>query len=197
MTPERWKQVKELFHSAIAREPGERTAFLDQACAGDEELRKEVESLIRAHERTGSFMDSPALQVAAQAAAEHLNELAKSKMLGHYKVLSLIGAGGMGEVYLAQDTRLHRKIALKILPDDLASNKDRMRRFEQEAQAAATLNHPNIAHIYEIGESEQLHFIAMEFIDGVTLRQLIHDQNAELPRLLRHLQHTAEGLAKA
>ena len=103
----------------------------------------------------------------------------------------------MGEVYLAEDTRLHRKVALKILPADLASNKDRMRRFEQEAQAAAALNHPNIAHIYEIGEYERTHFIAMEFCDGVTLREKIHRQQTELSKLLRYLQHAAEGLAKA
>src|SRR3989449_11338522 len=95
--------------------------------------------------------------------------------LGRYEIRSTIGAGGMGEVYLAEDTRLHRKVALKILPADLASNQDRMRRFEQEATAAAALNHPNIAHIYEIVESDSTNFIAMEFVDGFTLRQLIHE----------------------
>jgi len=103
----------------------------------------------------------------------------------------------MGEVYLAEDTRLHRKVALKILPVDFAANKDRLRRFEQEAMAAAALNHPNIATIYEIGEHEGTHFIAMEFIDGVTLRQKIHREHVELEKLLRYLQHAAEGLAKA
>ena len=119
------------------------------------------------------------------------------KKLGRYEIRSKIGAGGMGEVYLAEDTRLHRKVALKILPADLASNQDRMRRFEQEAQAAAALNHPNIAHIYEIGESDGTNFIAMEFVDGVTLRELMHQQQTDLAKLLRHLQHVAEGLAKA
>jgi serine/threonine protein kinase/dipeptidyl aminopeptidase/acylaminoacyl peptidase len=117
--------------------------------------------------------------------------------LGRYEIRSKIGEGGMGEVYLAEDTRLHRKVALKILPADLAANTDRMRRFEQEATAAAALNHPNIAHIYEIGEADGLHFIAMEFIDGQTLRQLIHSGHADLGKLLRYLQHAAEGLAKA
>lgn len=117
--------------------------------------------------------------------------------LGRYEIGSKIGAGGMGEVYLAEDTRLHRNVALKILPAELAANKDRMRRFEQEAQAAAALNHPNIAHIYEIGEHDGVHFIAMEFIDGQTLRQKIHQERTELKKLLRHLQHVAEGLAKA
>jgi len=103
----------------------------------------------------------------------------------------------MGEVYLAEDTRLHRNVALKILPPDLAANKDRMRRFEQEATAAAALNHPNVAHIYEIAEIDGVNFIAMEFIDGVTLRAKIHQEETELRRLLRYLQHVAEGLAKA
>ena len=117
--------------------------------------------------------------------------------LGRYEIRSQLGVGGMGEVYLAEDTRLHRKVALKILPSELAANKDRMRRFEQEAQAAAALNHPNIAHIYEIGESGGVNFIAMEFVDGVTLREKIHAERTELKKLLRFLQHAAEGLAKA
>src|SRR6267142_6876748 len=111
--------------------------------------------------------------------------------ISHYRILSKLGAGGMGEVYLAEDARLRRRVALKILPGDLASNKDRMRRFIQEAQAAAALNHPNIAHIYEIGESDGLHFIAMEFIDGLTLRELIHGRQTEMSKLLRYLQHAA------
>jgi eukaryotic-like serine/threonine-protein kinase len=103
----------------------------------------------------------------------------------------------MGEVYLAEDTRLHRNVALKLLPPELASNKDRMRRFEREATAAASLNHPNIAHIYEIGESDGVHYIAMEFVDGETLRHKMHRERADLPKLLRFLQHAAEGLARA
>src|SRR5512143_4178110 len=100
--------------------------------------------------------------------------------LGRYEIRSLLGAGGMGEVYLAEDTGLHRKVALKILPPDVAANQDRMRRFKQEATSAAALNHPNIAHIYEVGESEGTHFIAMEFVDGVTLREKIHHERIEL-----------------
>jgi len=117
--------------------------------------------------------------------------------LGRYEIISNIGAGGMGEVYLAEDTSLHRRVALKVLPVTVASDNDRMRRFKQEATAAASLNHPNIAHIYEIGEADGTNFIAMEYVDGVTLRQKIHDEDPELSKLLRHLQHVAEGLAKA
>jgi len=117
--------------------------------------------------------------------------------LGRYEIRSKIGAGGMGEVYLAQDTKLDRKVALKVLPPEVAANQDRMRRFVQEAKAAAALNHPNIAHIYEIGEHDGVNFIAMEFIDGETLRELIHGRQTDLKKLLRYLQHAAEGLAKA
>src|SRR5580765_3242586 len=117
--------------------------------------------------------------------------------LGRYEIRAKIGEGGMGEVYLAEDSELRRRVALKILPAEVAANHERMRRFKQEAQAAAALNHPNIAHIYEIGEAVDAHFIAMEFVDGLTLRELIHDQQTPLAKLLRYLQHVAGGLAKA
>src|SRR5213083_2048031 len=117
--------------------------------------------------------------------------------LGRYEIRSKIGEGGMGEVYLAQDTKLERKVALKILPADVGTNRDRMERFIREAKSAAALSHPNIAQIFEIGDDDQTHFIAMEFIDGATLREKIHQERSELRKLLRYLQHVAEGLAKA
>jgi serine/threonine-protein kinase len=123
--------------------------------------------------------------------------LPPSTQLGRYEIRALLGAGGMGEVYLAQDTSLNRKVALKVLPADVAANHDRMRRFKQEATAAASLNHPNIAHIYEIGEANGYNFIAMEYVEGTTLRAKIHHEQEELSKLLRALQHVAEGLAKA
>jgi serine/threonine-protein kinase len=122
--------------------------------------------------------------------------LVPGTQLGRYEVRSLLGAGGMGEVYLAQDSSLNRKVALKVLPADVAANQDRMRRFKQEATAAASLNHPNIAHIYEVGIESDLNFIAMEYVDGLTLREKFKDDE-ELPKLLRALQHVADGLAKA
>src|SRR5437667_12832495 len=124
-------------------------------------------------------------------------ELSPDTSLSHYRIVSQINAGSMGEVYLAQDTRLDRKVALKILPADLATNRDRMQRFVREAKSAAALNHPNIAHIYEIGESNGVNFIAMEFVDGKTLRERIHQEKSELRALLKHLLQVAEGLAKA
>jgi serine/threonine protein kinase/Flp pilus assembly protein TadD len=126
-----------------------------------------------------------------------MREITPNSTLSHYRIVSKLGEGGMGEVYLAQDSKLDRNVALKILPADLAANQDRMRRFVQEAKAAAALNHPNIAHIYEIADAEGVTFIAMEFIEGVTLREKIHRDRTELSKLLRYLQRTAEGLAKA
>src|SRR5712691_5355749 len=123
--------------------------------------------------------------------------IASGTRLGRYEIRSKLGAGGMGEVYQAEDAQLHRKVALKVLPTEVAANQDRMRRFVQEAQAAAALNHPNIAHIYEISEHSGVHFIAMEFIDGQTLRKFIHGRPADLRRLLGYMQHVAEGLSKA
>ncbi len=117
--------------------------------------------------------------------------------LGRYEVRSLLGAGGMGEVYLARDKQLDRAVALKILPPDLVSNPDRMRRFVQEAKAAATLNHPHIAHIYEIGQAEDINFIAMEFIEGQTLKDMIQLDQIGLSKALKYLQQVAEGLDKA
>jgi len=117
--------------------------------------------------------------------------------LSRYEIRSQLGKGGMGDVYLARDCNVNRDVALKVLPADFASDRERLQRFKQEAQAAASLNHPNIAHVYEIGEFEGTHFIAMEFIDGQTLRDCIHVERADLTQLLRYLQHVAEALAKA
>src|SRR5213080_1094205 len=123
-------------------------------------------------------------------------ELSPDMRLSHYRIVSRIGGGSMGEVYLAQDTKLDRKVALKILPADLAANRDRMERFVREAKSAAALNHPNIAHIYEIGESNGMNFIAMEFIDGHTFGEVIQSE-PDLRKLVRYLQHVVEGLSKA
>ncbi len=172
MTPERWQKVKEIFQSALERAPGERSAFLSDACGGDEALRQEVESLIASHEKDGSFIDSPAYQAAAEM-LEGNQELKSGKTIGHYEILSTLGKGGMGEVYLARDAKLGRKVALKFLPSDFTSNRERLRRFELEARAASALNHPSIITIYEIGQVDGRHFIATEFIDGQTLRHHI------------------------
>src|SRR5262249_17642349 len=146
----------------------------------------------------GGYLDNESREVSFVHSGRLLDmTLASGTKLGRYEIRSKIGEGGMGEVYLGEDTKLGRKVALKFLPAELASNQDRMRRFTQEAKAAAALNHPNIAHIYEIGEHDSVNFIAMEFVDGQTLRDQIHKERTELRKLLRFLQHTAEGLARA
>src|SRR5258707_12884187 len=131
------------------------------------------------------------------AAMKKLKAVIAGTRLGRYEILSTLGEGGMGEVYLAQDRQLDRQVSLKALPADVASNRDRMERFIREAKSAAALSHPNIAQIFEIGEHDGTHFIAMEYVEGITLREEIHREHTELRKLLRYLQHAAEGLAKA
>ena len=171
-SPERWEKIQEIFHVALESE--NRPEFLTSACSSDPELRAEVEALLAAHERDASFLDAPAWEKATSLFAEPIAEthiIPPTKLFSHYQIISLLGKGGMGEVYLASDTRLGRKTALKILPEKYTSEADLVARFEREARAASALNHPNILTVYEIGESEDSHFIATEFIEGLTLRQ--------------------------
>src|SRR5256884_2102545 len=202
MTPEQYEHLTELFHAALEIAPAERAAFLDQVSDGDADLRRELESLLAAHEQRAAYTEKPPDDIAAgMFLAQHdigaAASLPPNTRIDRYEIRSLLGKGGMGEVYLAEDLRLHRKVALKILPAEVAADRDRMRRFEQEATAAAALNHPHIAHIYEIGESEGIHFIAIEHIDGDTLRDRIHRDKAPLQKLLKYLTQVAEGLSKA
>jgi Tol biopolymer transport system component len=183
MTPERWQQIEQVFHQALTLPPNQRPAFLDQACGADAEMRREVELMIEADEDTG-FLKLPA---AAKVTAEPVAGLDSSligKQLSHYNILSRIGAGGMGDVYAAQDTRLRRKVALKILPARFTQDPDRLQRFEREAMAAAMLNHQNIVTVHEIAEVEGIHFIAAEFVEGVTLRERLNRGKLELNEAL-------------
>ena len=168
--PERWNQVDRLLDAALELPPDKQAAFLDEACAGDEELRKELDLLLAFDDDAHSFLEKPALEVAAKALADNKDSVL-GQTIGHYKIISRVGAGGMGEVYLAQDTKLDRKVALKTMPPGLAADRNRMHRFVHEAKAASALNHPNILTIYEIGETEGQPFIVTEFIDGMTLRE--------------------------
>src|SRR5437763_4974995 len=171
MTPEHWQQVKEVLNAALGRAPSERAAFINKACGGDESLRHEVESLIISHGEAGSFIEEPAFNVNAEMFAGGQTESLAGRSFGPYEILSQLGAGGMGDVYLAQDGRLGRQVALKLLPSHFTSDADRLLRFQQEARAASALNHPNILTIHEIGEIDGHPFIATEFIDGQTLRE--------------------------
>jgi eukaryotic-like serine/threonine-protein kinase len=197
MNSDRRKQITSIFHSAIEREGTERRAFLDGACGGDDALRRKVESLISSHENAGSLLDAPAYERGAELlAGEHQAELPGSK-LGRYRIVRLVGAGGMGEVYLAEDTQLGRNLALKLLSRRLTEDPTLVARFRQEARAASTLNHPNIVTIYEVGEFEGTHFIATEFVEGVTLREVIARTPLEISRALDIAMQVASALSKA
>ncbi len=196
MSPERWQQVKEIFDSALQYEPAERARFVSEACGEDVALRREVESLIASHEKDGSFIDSPAYEAAAGLLASD-PELTVGEKIGHYEVLSTLGSGGMGEVYLAYDTRLDRKVALKVLPGAFSQDQDRLHRFEQEARAASALNHPNILTIFEIGEADGRHYIATEFIEGDTLGQRIAIGPLKLGETLNIAEQVTSALSAA
>jgi serine/threonine protein kinase/Tol biopolymer transport system component len=197
MTPERWQQVKEIFNSAITYRPEERSLFISQACSGDENLRSEVESLIASHEQSGSFIDKPAFEAAASLLAADRIELNSGQTIGSYEVLSFISRGGMGEVYLAEDKRLGRKVALKLLPSSFTTDDDRLRRFEQEARAASALNHPNIITIYEIRQAADSHIIATEFVEGETLRHRLSRSGLTLSEALNVAIQIADALSAA
>ena len=198
MTPERWHRIKELFESALERALDERPAFLDHACDGDESLRKEVESLLASFEDGESFMERPAIALAAETLAGSQGESLVGQTIGHYKVTRGIGSGGMGEVYLAQDTRLGRHVAVKLLPTLFTTDEDRLRRFAQEARAASALNHPNVCVIHEVGETEdERQYIAMEYIDGETLRQHMTKTRLKLSEVLDITIQVAAALAAA
>lgn len=197
MANNRWQKVKEVFHAALERAPDERPAFLAEACAGDEALRKDVESLIEAHEKEGSFIDSPAFELAAGWLTDDAADSLKGQQINHYRILEVLGAGGMGEVYLAQDMRLGRNIALKLLPASFTNDTDRLQRFQQEARAASALNHPNILTIHEVGEVEGRPYIATELIEGDTLRQRLSMGAIEADAALDIIMQAASALVAA
>lgn len=178
MVSERWKQIEQVYYSVIASPVASRSALLDELCLNDPDMRHEVESLLNARDDAGNFLSSMTLK-------GHIAELLSEQdltgqTLGHYRVLEPIGAGAMGKVYLACDTRLDRQVALKILPNEFTRNADRVARFRREAKAASALNHPNIITIYDVGEIGDTWFIAAEFIEGVTLRERLSDGRMEL-----------------
>src|SRR5467141_2292728 len=197
MKAERWKQVNDLFQSAVERAPETRAAFLDEACHGDEGLRREVESLLTSYERSENFIELPAFEVAPELVTKDRTGALVGKVIGHYRIESLIGVGGMGEVYLARDERLGRKAALKLLPDSLTIDETQLSRSKNEARSASALNHPNILTVYEIGAEGNRQFIATEFIEGVTLRASIARGRINLHAALEIAVQVASALAAA
>src|SRR5688572_23597739 len=221
MTPDEWRLLEQVYHEALELPAGERADFLARASAGDEVLRRKVEALLKSHDEGGGFLDKHALEVAARAAAarqaghragqQNVDDRIPSvgavahdpdgsligKMIGPYRTFGLRGAGGMGEVYLAEDTRLERRVALKILPRDMRLDEDRMRRFLREARAASALNHPNVATIYDIGESDGVRFIAMEYVEGETLAEKISHGPLAIADLIEIGKQVADALDAA
>ncbi len=184
MKPERWERIDELLQSALARTPGERSAFLAQACADDELLRSEVESLIASHDEASNFLETPMSEIAADLLVTGHARLAAGQKIGQYKIIDSLGAGGMGEVYLARDKKLDRNVAIKILNAEFSQDEANLQRFVSEAKAASALNHPNILTIYEFGEAEDARFIVSEYIEGKTLREIIRASRLGFPEIL-------------
>ncbi len=197
MNPERWEKIDWLFHAALEREDAERLGFLARECADDATIRGEVEMLLASYGQAGNFIESPAADVALSLLEEDRAVLVAGQMVGHFRIAEVLAAGGMGEVYLAEDTRLGRNLALKLLPSQFTADADRVRRFEQEARAASALNHPNIVTIHEIGQADSLHFIATEFVDGVTLREHMTKTRMTLGEVLDVAAQVASALAAA
>jgi eukaryotic-like serine/threonine-protein kinase len=194
MKAERWQQVEKLFHAALEHASHERVAYLRETSNGDLELQREVQSLLAAHEASESLETA-----ASELAGEWLKGLQfrVGQSLGHFEIMAHLGSGGMGDVYLAEDNGLHRKVALKLLPAQLSADPERLRRFEREAQAASGLNHPNILTIHEIGETNGTHFIATEFIEGETLRKRLTGAPMQIGEVLQVIDQVASALAAA
>ena len=188
MTPERWRQIREVLAQALDLAPGERAPFLDRACSSDPSLRQEVETLLASSPNMrSSFLQSPPARAT----------LASGTRLGDYEVKSLLGSGGMGEVYRARDARLGRDVAIKILPQSLSSDVDRLCRFEQEARAAAALNHPNILAVFQMGTHDGAPYLVSELLEGETLRECLQHSRLPVRRAIEYGVQTARGLSAA
>jgi serine/threonine protein kinase len=197
MTPERWQKVEEILQAALDRPHAERALFLSEECSGDDQLQRETSSLIDAYDEAGDFIEEPAIVQDAHVLISSHDLSNFGREIGPYKVIGRLGGGGMGEVYLAEDARLNRRVALKILPDYFVSDDARLRRFQREARAASALNHPSILTIHEVGDLDGVHFIATEFIDGQTIRELIVNNDLSLKDALDIAIQVASALSAA
>src|SRR6201984_1543359 len=192
-----WQRITDLFDKAMTRGPKERLAFVEEACEGDRDLRKQVERLVKSHEKSGDFLESSAFAVAPELLTGDRASASVGELIGHYRIESLIGIGGMGEGYLARDERLGGKVAPKLLPEGLDAEETQLSRFKTEARAASALNHPNILTVYEIGAEGNRQFIATEFIEGMTLRAAFASGRMNLRAALEIAVQVASALAAA
>jgi eukaryotic-like serine/threonine-protein kinase len=195
--PDNWRQVETLFHAALQLKAEERAAYLAEACASDARLKEEVESLISSFEHGDSLLETPAFTLGLQVLQEEPATTQVGQSVGPYKILNLLGKGGMGEVYLAVDSQLGREVALKFLPASLTSDAALVRRFQQEARTAAAISHPNVAHIYETGIVAGQHYIAMEFVNGITLRQRLSEGRLDIEEAIHISLQIASALSAA
>ena len=197
MPSERWQQIEHICHAALERPESQRDTFLEEACGGDEALRREVEALLQHDQEAEGFLEKPALELAAEVLAEDRTSSMVGRNIGVYRILSLLGAGGMGTVYLAEDTRLDRKVALKFLPEEMEQDAAARARFLREAKSAAALDHPYICKIFEIGEAEGTPYIAMEYVEGTTLKERFSGIAPPLKEVLQTALEIAEALEAA
>ena len=198
ISPDSWKRIKEIFQSAQELTPAERPDFLAKACGDDQSIREEVEALLTADASNETFLSAPAYEFAAGILAGEGSEFSPGQKIGRYEILCPLGSGGMGQIYLAEDKELHRKIAVKLISPHFANDNRRVHRFEQEARAASALNHPNICVIHEIGTTEAgRHFIAMEYIQGITLREQLSRGALSVRKALNIAIQIATALASA
>jgi serine/threonine protein kinase len=200
MTPERWQQVRGILHSAMELRPAERAAFLDRECAGDPSMRKDVDQYLSAAGKLDpDFLEAPAAEQfpPRSITATGNTFLAAGTRLGRYEVQALIGAGGMGEVYRARDTRLNRTVAIKVLPRSLSTDPARLQRFEREARAIAALQHPNICTLYDVGHHEGIQYLVMEYLDGETLAKRLKRGRLSIEVTLRYGIEISDALDSA
>ncbi len=198
MDSQRLKQIEEIYHAALEISPDKREAFFKDHCDTDENLRREVESLLSFEESSDSFLDTPPESLAAEMFAEREKQANLiGAEIGHYKIKKLLGRGGMGEVFLAEDVKLNRKVALKFLSASISDDENRLRRFEREAFAASALNHPNILTIHEFGAENETHFLAAEYVEGETLRERIKGGELNLKEILNIAEQAAFALSAA
>ena len=197
MNADRWKKVRELFDAVVELEPSDRGRFLERETASDADLRAEVEKLLSSFEDSRDFLEQPAANHLASAILEQKGSLRVGDRFGHYKILRQIGVGGMGEVYLAEDEKLDRRVAIKILNARFGKNDSHLHRFIREAKAASSLNHPNILVIHEISVGEDANFIVSEFVEGRTLRDLIGGSELSVGQVLDIAIQIAGALAAA
>jgi len=197
MTPEQLQKLSGLYHAALELEPLQREAFLQKHCLDDEDLRRELSQLLAANEEAGTFLIKPAINLNREIGPKQPDASLIGRTFDHYRIVSHLGTGGMGEVYLAMDEKLGRKIALKLLPAEFANDQERLRRFVTEAKSASATAHPNIVTIHDIGEAEGIHYIAQEFVEGETLRSRIEQGPIPPPEALNIARQTANALAAA